>query len=557
MKPTFESKLFVNLGFNRSINTRYMRIYQISLLTIYILFVGTVFGQTDRVIKPENRISEALGFIDYFYVDDVDSEDLANEAIVAMLEKLDPHSVYIPKDEVDDANQQINGSFVGIGVRFQIIKDTLMIVNPIPGGPSEKLGIRAGDQIVAVEGENIAGVGIKNSDVRDQLMGELGTKVTITIKRKNEKSTIDYTIKRDKIPVNSVVSSYMIDDKIGYIKLTSFSRTTVEEVQAALKDLKAKGMEDLIFDLQGNGGGLLYAAKVVADEFLDKNKLIVYSEGRKQPRQEYLADEKGSFEKGRLVILIDEGSASASEILSGAVQDWDRGLIVGRRSFGKGLVQRPIDLSDGAQIRLTIARYYTPSGRFIQKPYEDSEEYQKDRVNRYLRGEYMHKDSIKLPDSLMHRTKISEREVYGGGGIMPDVFVPLDTTGINDYFRNIARKGDMNNFAIEYVNSNRDDLKRRFPDFSTYKKDIEAFYPEIEKAFLAYLEIENPELEYDEVQFEESNFLIKKRIQGFVAQNLWNYDRFYEIYNETNEILLKAIEVLKNKEYDKSKLAKN
>ncbi len=534
-----------------------MRIYQISLLIVHILFAGIVFGQVDRVVKPESRISEALGFIDYFYVDDVDADDLANEAIVAMLEKLDPHSVYIPKEDVDDANQQINGSFVGIGVRFQIIKDTLMIVNPIPGGPSEKLGIRAGDQIVAVDGENVAGIGLKNSDVREQLMGELGTKVIVTIKRKNEKETIDYTIKRDKIPVNSVVSSYMVDDRIGYIKLISFSRTTVEEVRSALKDLKEKGMEDLIFDLQGNGGGLLYAAKVVADEFLDKDKLIVYSEGRKQPRQEYLADEKGVFEKGRLVVLIDEGSASASEILSGAVQDWDRGLIVGRRSFGKGLVQRPIDLSDGAQIRLTIARYYTPSGRFIQKPYEDSEEYEKDRVNRYLRGEYMHKDSIKLPDSLMHRTKISAREVYGGGGIMPDVFVPLDTTGVNDFFRDIARKGNMNGFAIEYVNNNREELKKRFPDFDTYKKDIEAFYPEIEKEFLIYLGKENPDLEYSEEEFNESHFLVKKRIEGFVAQNIWDYDRFYEIYNETNEILLKAIEVLKNKEYDKSKLAKN
>ena len=536
---------------------RYMYTKIVFNLVIGVSLSLSVFGQSDRVIKPESRISEALGFIDYFYVDDVDANDLANEAIVAMLEKLDPHSVYIPKDEVEDANQQINGSFVGIGVRFQIIKDTLMIVNPILGGPSEKLGIRAGDQIIAVEGKSIAGVGIKNSDVRNQLLGELGTKVNVTIKRKNEVKPLEYTIKRDKIPVNSVVSNYMIDEKIGYIKLTSFSRTTVDEVRDAIKELKSKGMEDLIFDLQGNGGGLLYAAKVIADEFLDNNKLIVYSEGRRQPRQEYIADEKGLFEKGRLVMLIDESSASASEILSGAVQDWDRGLIVGRRSFGKGLVQRPIDLSDGAQIRLTIARYFTPSGRFIQKPYEDSEEYQKDKVNRYLRGEYMHKDSIKLPDSLLFRTKISAREVYGGGGIMPDIFVPLDTTGINDLFRTIARKGNMNSFGIEYVNTHRDQLKKEFPDFDTYKKNIEAYYPQVEKAFLSYLSTENPDLEYDEDELEECRYLIKKRLQGFIAQNLWDYDRFYEIYNETNEILLKAIEVLKTKEYDKSKLAKH
>jgi len=531
---------------------------KLSLFLTLFLFTGTILhAQKDKQVKAETRISEALGYIDYYYVDAVDAQDLANEAIVAMLEKLDPHSVYIPKEEVEDANQQINGSFVGIGVRFQIMKDTLMVVNPIPGGPSEKLGIRAGDLIIAIDGENVAGVGIKNADVRTKLMGELGTKVMVTIKRKNESSSIDYTIKRDKIPVNSVVASYMIDERIGYIKLTSFSKTTVEEVQKSIKDLKANGMQDLIFDIQGNGGGLLFAAKVVADEFLDKNKLIVYSEGRRQPRQEYMADEKGLFEKGRLVILIDESSASASEILSGAIQDWDRGLIVGRRSFGKGLVQRPIDLSDGGQIRLTIARYYTPSGRFIQRPYEDHDEYEKDRVNRYLRGEYMHKDSIKLPDSLLFQTKVTKREVYGGGGIMPDIFVPMDTIGITPYFRTLARKGYMNSFAIEYVNENRDMLKSKFTNFAAYKTQWEKFYPEMQTAFLDFVKRENPELEFAEDEFNESQNLIKLRIAGFVAQNLWDYEQFWEIYNETDEVLLKAIEVLRNKDYDKVKLARH
>lgn len=532
------------------------RLY-ISAFFVCLLTGVTIQAQEQTAIRPENRVSEALSFIDYLYVDDVNAEELANEAIVAMLEKLDPHSVYIPKEDVDDANQQINGSFVGIGVRFQIIKDTLMIVNPIPGGPSEKLGIRAGDQIIAVDGENVAGIGIKNADVRDQLMGELGSKVNVTIKRKNETEPLEYTIKRDKIPLHSVASHYMIDNRIGYLKLTSFSRTTVDEVREAIKELKSKGMQDLIFDLQGNGGGLLYASKVVADEFLSDDQLIVYSEGRRQPRQEYLADQKGIFEKGRLVILIDEGSASASEILSGAVQDWDRGLIVGRRSFGKGLVQRPIDLSDGAQIRLTIARYYTPSGRFIQKPYEDSEAYEKDAVNRYLRGEYMHKDSIRLPDSLLHRTKISGREVYGGGGIMPDIFVPLDTIGVTDVLRTLARKGHMNGFSIDYVNDNREQLKKRFPTFESYKASLDTFYPEVEKAFRVYLTKEDPELTLDNEEYEESEFLIKTRVLAFIAQNLWDYDRFYEIYNATNEILLRAVEVLGNKEYEKSKLAKN
>jgi carboxyl-terminal processing protease len=528
-----------------------------TLLIGAILQLSPVFGQKDKNIKADARITEALGYIDYFYVDDVDAHALADEAIISMLEKLDPHSVFIPKDEVEDANQQINGSFVGIGVRFQIMKDTLMVVNPIPGGPSEKLGIRAGDQIIAIDGENVAGIGIKNADVRDKLMGELGTKVIVTIKRKNEIAGIEYTIKRDKIPVNSVVATYMIDERIGYIKLTSFSKTTVEEIKQSIQDLKKKGMQDLVFDLQGNGGGLLYAAKVVADEFLDKEKLIVYSEGRRQPRQEYVADEKGLFEKGRLVILIDESSASASEILSGAIQDWDRGLIVGRRSFGKGLVQRPIDLSDGGQIRLTIARYYTPSGRFIQRPYEDHDEYEKDRVNRYLRGEYMHKDSIKLPDSLLFQTKVTKREVYGGGGIMPDVFVPMDTTGITPYFRTLARKGHMNNFAIEFVNDNRELLKRKFADFESYKKSWEAYFPEVESAFLDYVKREDPELEFNAEEYAESKTLTKIRIAAFIAQNIWDYEHFWEIYNSTDEILQKAVEVLRNKDYDKVKLAKH
>lgn len=539
-------------------NTRIHMTHKISILLILFIVHGSLlFAQKDKQVKAETRISEALGYIDYYYVDDVDAQQLANEAIIAMLEKLDPHSVYIPKEEVEDANQQINGSFVGIGVRFQIMKDTLMVVNPIPGGPSEKLGIRAGDLIISIDGENVAGVGIKNNDVRNKLMGELGSKVMVTIKRKNENALVEYTIKRDKIPVNSVVASYMIDERIGYIKLTSFSKTTVEEVKKSIKDLKDKGMQDLIFDLQGNGGGLLYAAKVVADEFLDKNKLIVYSEGRRQPRQEYLADEKGLFEKGRLVILIDESSASASEILSGAIQDWDRGLIVGRRSFGKGLVQRPIDLSDGGQMRLTIARYYTPSGRFIQRPYEDHDEYEKDRVNRYLRGEYMHKDSIKLPDSLLYQTKVTKREVYGGGGIMPDVFVSMDTSGITPYFRTIARKGYMNSFAIAYVNDNRAQLKSTYPNFEAYKTNWETHYASVETAFLEYVKNENPELEFNEEEFKESRQLIKLRIAGFIAQNIWDYEQFYEIYNQTNEVLQRAVEVLRNKEYDKVKLARH
>jgi carboxyl-terminal processing protease len=347
--------------------------------TLLLLFISApflLFCQVDlNKISTSNKFAEVLNHIEQIYVDPVDAKKLTESAIVAMLEELDPHSTYIPAEDADDAQSQINGSFVGIGIRFQIVKDTLMVIATSPGGPSEKLGVLAGDQILIVDGKNIAGVGLKNNDVRTKLMGELGSKVTIQIMRQNMKSLLKFTIVRDKIPIYSVDASYMITPEIGYIKLNSFSRTTVEEVQNSLKDLKSKGMKQLIFDLQGNGGGLLDAAHHLVDEFLSGDKLIVYSEGRSQPRSNLRAGKKGLWEDGGLIVLTDEYSASASEIFSGAIQDWDRGLVVGRRTFGKGLVQRPIPLSDGSEIRLTIARYYTPTGRFIQKPYEDKENY--------------------------------------------------------------------------------------------------------------------------------------------------------------------------------------
>jgi carboxyl-terminal processing protease len=391
-----------------------------------VLFI-TISVQAQDEDPNMMRIYEVYTYIQQMYMDEVPSKAISEDAVRAMLKELDPHSTYIPADEVEQANERINGNFVGVGIRFNILNDTLLVVNPIPGGPSEKLGIMAGDQILTVNDEEIAGVGLKNSGVRKRLLGEKGSEVDVSILR-NGKENIGFTITRDNIPVNSVVSAYMVDDEVGYIKLTNFSRSSADEVDDAIKKLKKQGMKDLIFDLQGNGGGLLYGAKKIADEFLADEKIIVYSEGRKQPKNVLKADKKGKFEKGRLVILTNESSASASEILSGAMQDWDRGLIVGRRTFGKGLVQRPIELSDGAQLRLTIARYYTPSGRWIQKPYDDADAYRKDYMTRYEHGEMMHRDSIDLPDSLIHKTLVNGRDVYGGGGIMPDIFVPLDSS---------------------------------------------------------------------------------------------------------------------------------
>jgi carboxyl-terminal processing protease len=505
--------------------------------------------------STSQKFDEVMDDIQRYYVDPVDGKSLTESAIIAMLEKLDPHSTYIPAEELNEAQMSINGSFVGIGVRFQIVKDTVNVVATIPGGPSEKLGVQAGDKIVSVDGKSIAGIGIKNNDVRTKLMGDLGTKVKIEVKRKNASKNLEFTITRDKIPVYSVDAHYMIDKEIGYIKLNSFSRTTVEEVQTALSELKAKGMKSLIFDLQGNGGGLLDAAHKLADEFLSGDKLIVYSEGRAQPRSNLKAGKKGLFEEGKLIVLTDEYAASASEILSGAIQDWDRGLVVGRRTFGKGLVQRPMPLSDGSEIRLTIARYFTPTGRFIQKPYDDPEKYKKDLTQRFLNGEFVHADSIKMPDSLKFKTLKTKRLVYGGGGIMPDFFVPLDTSETSDYFTKLVQGGHLNTYPFQYVNENRVNLKKQYASFDDFNKSFQmddAFMNQ----FFEYVKKEDSKLEFNEKEYETSKNIIKLRLKANIAQDLWGTKELFQVYNDSNEILLRAIQILKGKEYESIKLDK-
>ncbi len=529
----------------------YFATLQITLFFAILFGTTTVFGQIKEQSLRLNslKFEEILTYVNRMYVDDVDSDDLTNHAIVSMLEKLDPHTSYITKEDVKDANQRIDGNFVGVGVRFQILKDTLIVVEAIPGGPSEKLGIRAGDKIIKIENNLVAGVGLKNSDVRSKLLGDLGTKVKVEIQRRNTKKLLSFTITRDKIPLNSVDCAYMVTPKTGYIKLNSFSRPTMDEIQIAMATLKSKGMENLILDLQNNGGGLLYTARDLADEFLADHKLVVYSEGKNQPRTELKTERVGAWEKGRLVVLINENSASASEIVSGAVQDWDRGLIVGRRTFGKGLVQRPLPLSDGSELRLTVARYYTPTGRYIQKPYSDLEAYKNDYMDRYLHGEFYNQDSIKkFPDSLKYTTKIQKRTVYGGGGIMPDIFVPMDTLGFSDYFRDLIRGGHFNPFALTYVEKNRTVLKKAYPDLETYKSEFKTDQKFMD-AFFQYVKTEQPELEFNEAQYLESEALIKIRLKAILAQDLFGTSAFYEIYNQTDDVLLKAIEIIESDQY--------
>ncbi|MBR1500275.1 MAG: S41 family peptidase, partial [Bacteroidaceae bacterium] len=409
------------------------------------------------------------------YVDSVDENKLVEDAIRGMLEKLDPHSTYSDAKEVKQMNEPLNGNFEGIGVQFNMIDDTLMVIQPVTNGPSEKVGIIAGDRIVSVNDTAIAGVKMSKEELMRRLRGPKDTKVVLGVVRSGIKDRLTFTVVRDKIPVKTVDAAYMIRPGIGYIRIGNFGATTHQEFCEALQALSRQGMNDLILDLQENGGGYLQAAVNISNELLNKDELIVYTEGRRIPRQEYRALGEGQFRKGKIVVLVDEYTASAAEIVTGAVQDQDRGYVVGRRTFGKGLVQRPIDLPDGSMIRLTIAHYYTPSGRCIQKPYEkgNQKDYAMDVVNRLRKGELTNQDSIHFADSLKFKTLHRQRTVYGGGGIMPDYFVPLDTTRYTSLHRQLAAKGIVIQQNLRFVDNHRQQLKKDYPDFARFKEQFE------------------------------------------------------------------------------------
>ena len=520
------------------------------IFTSLICCIAIYFTSAQSLYRQTYKFGKILEYIDSYYVDSVDIINLTEEAIKTVLTDLDPHSTYLTKEEVYKNRENLQGSFEGIGISFNILKDTLFVITPISGGPSEKVGILAGDRIIKVDGENIAGVGITNEDVFRLLKGKKGTEVVVTVLRRKVKAPLDFTIIRDRIPIFSIDASYMINANTGYIKLNRFAQTTSYEFSQAAGKLKEQNAENLILDLTGNGGGYLDKAIDLADEFLKKGRLIVYTEGVKSPRRESYATTRGSFETGNIIVLIDEGSASASEIVSGAIQDWDRGIIIGRRSFGKGLVQRPLSLPDSSELRLTVAKYYTPSGRLIQKPYDNgNSDYERDLIERYYNGEMMNRDSIQLSKDKKKYTMVKKRPVYGGGGIMPDIFVPLDTLGYSDYYRDLIRTGILNRFVLNYVDKNRADFKAKYPEFSGFNADYNIDNALLEELY-AYAEKEDLKKNPEDIAKSEKH--LRNLMKAYIARDLWQTSEFYEVINQLDSNVSKAVEVMNNWEHYKS-----
>jgi len=503
-------------------------------------------GTTDQgIFSSVIKFREVMSNIEKSYVDEVNSDKLVNDAITKMLEDLDPHSIYIPKRDVELTNADLRGEFEGIGIEFNIIRDTIIVVAPISGGPSEEVGIKSGDRIVEVDGENVAGVGITIRDVIDKLRGPKGSEVMVGILRRKNNQVEQFKIVRDKIPQYSVDVGYMIDDHTGYIKISRFSSTTYDEFRNELEELKEQGLEKLILDLQDNPGGYMDRAVNVADEFISGDKLIVSQDGRvKRYNAEYRAYKKGLFEEGPLIVLINEGSASGSEIVAGALQDHDRALIVGRRSFGKGLVQMPIPLSDGSELRLTISRYYTPSGRSIQKPYNgDMNDYHADRMMRYEHGEFFSEDSIAVNDSLIYKTS-KGRIVYGGGGIMPDYFVPLDTTYNSPYLTDLIYNNVIREYTLNYFNEHRDVLENMsLDDFSANFEVTESMLQDLVNLASQF------DIPFNQDQYNKSRPMIRNRVKAYIARSAWNNKGWYKVANEMNEIFEEAIHLFDKAEH--------
>ncbi len=498
--------------------------------------------------KALYKLQMATMAVNQLYVDSVDEEKLTEDAIRGMLQELDPHSSYTTAKETQSLTEPLQGSFEGIGVQFNMVLDTLLVIQTISNGPSEKAGLLAGDRIVSVEDTAIAGVKMRQDDIMRRLRGKKGTEVRLQVVRRGIADTLSFKVKRDKIPLTTVDAAYMIRPHIGYVKIGSFGATTHSELMTSLAALQRDGMRALILDVQENGGGYLQSAVQIANEFLDKDDLIVYTEGRSSPRQDFRADGRGMLRHNRVVVLVNEYSASAAEILAGAIQDHDRGTIVGRRSFGKGLVQRPIEFNDGSMLRLTVAHYYTPSGRCIQKPYEKgaASDYGQDIENRYRHGELYSADSIHLADSLAYYTLRQQRIVYGGGGIMPDRFVPLDTAQYTSYHRRLAARGLIISASLRYVDAHRKALHSEYTTFDDFRARFV-----VPDAVLDSLFAEGDTLKIlprDDDERTLSLPLLSSQLKALVARDLWGMTEYYQILNEQNHVVAAAVALLSEEE---------
>lgn len=524
-------------------------ILSLIVLGLSVMIAGTASGQ-----KQLKKLFNAQFAISQFYVDSVNDDRLVEDAIKGMLDKLDPHSTYSNPTETKELEEPLQGNFSGIGIQFNMKEDTLYVIQTIVGGPSESVGILAGDRIVEVNDTAIAGVKMKNSDIMKRLRGPKGTEVRVKVKRHNVPRLIDFRIVRDNIPLFSIDASYMVDKITGYVRISRFAEKTHSEFIDAVKKLKKEGMKQIIVDLCDNGGGYLQIATELANEFLDKDQTIVYTQGRNSPRYDAVAKGGGCLRDMKAVFMVNQYSASASEILSGAIQDWDRGVIVGRRTFGKGLVQRPFRFEDGSMIRLTIARYYTPSGRCIQKPYEagDKKSYQEDIYNRYKDGELAHADSIHFADSLRYTTLNNRRVIYGGGGIMPDEFVALDTLEYTNYYRDLMAKGIFNRYVITYIDSHRKEIQKQWKNVDDFDKHFEVTDEML--ADLCRLG-ETDSVKFNDEQYAKSKELMRNITKALLARDVYTDPAaFYVVNNHRNPIFCRAMEIINDDKLYYSKL---
>lgn len=522
-------------------------------LSVFAAGKSSIFGKSNLSPDQKLRISEAV--VAQYYVDTVNEDKLVETAIRSMLEELDPHSSYSTPQETKELNEPLDGNFSGIGISFNMNQDTLYVISTVAGGPSERVGLLGGDRIITVNDTLIAGVKMRNTDIMKRLRGPKGTNVAVKVLRRaaGKADTINFVITRDEIPINSVDAAYMIDNKTGYIRLSRFSMETRNEIEKALKNLKKQGMTQLILDLVDNGGGYMQPAIDILGEILEPGNLAVYTEGRNSPRAEFNAKPHGSkplFKDGRIVVMVNQYTASSSEITTGAIQDWDRGVVVGRRTYGKGLVQRPFPFPDGSMIRLTVAHYYTPTGRDIQKPYEkgDMKAYAMDIIDRYNHGELMHADSIKYIDSLRVETLRNKRSIYGGGGITPDKFVPLDTTDFTKYYRDVMAKGTINQYAIQYVDNHRKEILAKYKTDDDYLRGFT-----VSQQMLADLfdKAAKEGVEINEEQAKQSEPLFKMILKGLIGRDVYDQPTYFKVYNEYDPIFKEAYRLINSQEYDK------